>query len=76
MFFGHALLLIGTVVHGSVTFFLPLYVWLGWMSKDAGTVLPWFALITTPFASFVWIVGIWLVWGSQLNYSRERTRED
>jgi hypothetical protein len=58
---GHFLLIVGTVAHGSVTFFMPFLVWLGLMSNEATTVLPWLAFLTFPAASVVWIIGFALI---------------
>ena len=57
MMLGHVLLLIGTVAHGSVTFYMPVLIWLGLLNKQAGAVLPWLAIFTLPVACLSWAVG-------------------
>lgn len=60
--FAAALLLaIGTVVHGSVTFYMPVLVWLGLLSDEATALLPWLAIFTLPLACVCWAVGMALI---------------
>lgn len=61
MMIAHVLLLIGTVVHGSVTFYMPALVWLGLVNREAGAVLPWMAIFTLPAACILWAIGIALI---------------
>ena len=69
---GHFMLIVGTLAHGSVTFFMPLLVWLGLISHEATAVLPWFAVLTLPAAVVLWVVGLIFVWESNANNSPGR----
>ena len=72
---GHMLLLIGTVVHGSVTFYMPVLIWLGLLKEEAGAVLPWFALVTLPAACILWGVAFALIIDSASNKRLQATRQ-
>ena len=72
---GHFLLIVGTVAHGSVTFFMPFLAWLNLISSEAAAVLPWLAILTLPAAFVVWIVGMALIWNSSSNNFLNRTHE-
>ena len=71
---GHMLLLIGTAAHGSVTFYMPVLVWLGVLDEEAGAVLPWLALFTLPAACVLWGIGFALIVDSRGNKRVQATR--
>jgi|SRR5450759_1449396 hypothetical protein len=72
---GHFLLIVGTVAHGSVTFFMPFLVWVGLISNEATAVLPWLAFLTFPAAFVLWVIGLTLIWKSNSNNLLEGTHE-
>jgi len=72
---GHVLLLLGSLLFGSVTFFIPFFEWLGIYQEGVGVALPWLGLITFPIALILWPAGLVLIWTSPPNKSLERTRE-
>jgi hypothetical protein len=72
---GHILIFVGTLLFGSVTYFIPLFEWLGIYPIDSGVGLPWLGLITFPIALVLWPSGLALIWQSRPNKSLERTRE-
>jgi hypothetical protein len=72
---GHILVLLGTMLFGSVTYFIPVLEWFGILPGGSGAVLPWLGLITFPIALLLWPLGLWLVWVPRPEISLERTRE-
>jgi hypothetical protein len=72
---GHLLLLIGTLAHGSVTFYAPVLIWLGVLDSEAGAVLPWLAIFTLPVACVLWAIGFTHIFDSRSNKRLQATRE-
>jgi len=68
--FGHLMLAIATVVHGSVTFYLPVVIWLGLIDASSAAVVPWLALITLPIACLCWAVGLAMIRDSEASKRR------
>ena len=64
MWFGHCCVLVGTAIHGSVTFYVPILVWLGLLTQEDAAVLPWFAILTLPIACILWGIGLILIFKS------------
>jgi hypothetical protein len=59
---GHVLLLLGSLLFGSVTFFIPFFEWLGIYQEGVGATLPWLGFITFPIALILWPTGLVLIW--------------
>ena len=72
---GHLLLLIGTVAHGSITFYMPVLIWLGVLDEEAGAVLPWLAIFTLPAACVLWVIGLTHILDSRSNKRLQAMRE-
>jgi hypothetical protein len=73
---GHLLILVGTVAYGSVTFYLPVLIWLDLLPMEAGATLPWFAIFTLPAACLLWAIGFALIVSCGSNKRVQATRSE